>query len=223
MGEPSDSELLHRARQGDAIPFGTLVRRHDRYLYRVARSVLADDHEAEDVVQLTFIQAFTRLAQFRGEASLRTWLARITLNEAVRRRRQRALVPLDAIDEANERDRSQNYLSFLMGPDPERAAAQSQIRNRLECAIDDLPPAFRTVFILRDVEGVSGEETANLLGIRPETVRSRLHRARRMLREAFGEHLASALKDTFPFERPRCDRLVQRILAQFGLVPAIPP
>src|SRR5215213_10056403 len=116
MGEPSDSELLHRARQGDAIPFGTLVRRHDRYLYRVARSVLADDHEAEDVVQLTFIQAFTRLAQFRGEASLRTWLARITLNEAIRRRRrQRALVPLDAIDEANERARSQNCLCFLMG------------------------------------------------------------------------------------------------------------
>src|SRR5215203_5577057 len=83
MSEPSDSELLHRARQGDAIPFGTLVRRHDRYLYRLARSVLADDHEAEDVVQLTFIKAYTQLAQFRGEASLRTWLGRITLNEAV--------------------------------------------------------------------------------------------------------------------------------------------
>ena len=152
MGEPSDSELLHRARRGEAIPFGTLVRRHDRYLYRLARSVLVDDHEAEDVVQLTFIKAYTQLAQFRGEASLRTWLGRITLNEAVRRRRlRRALVPLDAIDEANERDRSRMHLSSLVESDPERAAAQGQIRKRLERAIDDLTPAFRAVLILRDV------------------------------------------------------------------------
>ena len=224
MGEPSDSELLHRARRGEAIPFGTLVRRHDRYLYRLARSVLVDDHEAEDVVQLTFIKAYTQLAQFRGEASLRTWLGRITLNEAVRRRRlRRALVPLDAIDEANERDRSRMHLSSLVGSDPERAAAQGQIRKRLERAIDDLPPAFRAVLILRDVEEISGEEAATLLGIQPETVRTRLHRARRLLREALGEQLASALKDAFPFERSRCDRLVERTLNQVGLMPALAP
>ena len=102
------------------------------------------------------------------------------------------------------------HLSSLVGPDPERAAAQGQIRKRLERAIDDLPPAFRAVLILRDVEEISGEEAATLLGIQPETVRTRLHRARRLLREALGEQLASALKDAFPFERSRCDRLVER-------------
>jgi RNA polymerase sigma-70 factor, ECF subfamily len=133
VGEPSDKELLDCARQGDPAAFRTLIRRHDRYLYRVARSVLADDHEAEDVIQQSYLQAFTRLAGFRGEASLRTWLTRITLNEAIRRRRrQRSIVALSEVDTARERDRSQAYLSQLTGPDPERVAARSQIRKLLE-------------------------------------------------------------------------------------------
>ena len=214
--EPSDSELLHRSRQGDAISFAALVRRHDRYLYRIARSVLADDAEAEDVVQLTFIQAFTGLDQFRSEASLRTWLARIALNEAARRRRQRVRLSLAAIDEKSEREQSQAHVSNMVS-DPERAAARSQIWERLERAIDDLSPDFRTVLILRDVEEVSGAETASLLGIQPETVRTRLHRARRMLREALGEQIASALKDTFPFEGARCEGLTRRLLRTFAL------
>jgi RNA polymerase sigma-70 factor (ECF subfamily) len=212
MDQISDSELLERARQGHSPAFTTLVRRHDRYLYRVARSVLRDDHEAEDVVQQTFLQAFTKMADFRGEANLRTWLTRIALNEALRRgRRHRTTVELGQIDTAQERARSQIYLSPLTSSTPERAAARGQIRQMLERAIDDLPPAFRTVLVMRDVEEASVEETANVLGIKPETVRTRLHRARRMLRESLGEELASVLKDVFPFERPRCDSLVERL------------
>jgi RNA polymerase sigma-70 factor, ECF subfamily len=219
VGEPSDGELLRLARDGDPAAFRILIRRHDRYLYRIARSVLLDDHEAEDVVQETYVLAFTRLVDFRGDASLSTWLTRIALNEALqRRRRRRRTVHLDVIDAARDRADMQIDRSPMIAPDqdPERATAQHQIRSFLERAIDDLPEAFRTVFVMRDVEDASTEETATLLGIRQQTVKTRLHRARRMLREALGEHIGAALKDAFPFDRPRCDRLVKRVLDQLG-------
>jgi RNA polymerase sigma-70 factor (ECF subfamily) len=125
VGEPSDGELLQRALQGDPGAFCTLIRRHDRYLYRIARSVLLDDYEAEDVVQETFVRAFTRLQFFRGEASLRTWLTRIARNEAIRRwRRLRSTVDLDALQAAQEREPTQILSSPQAPPDdPERAAA----------------------------------------------------------------------------------------------------
>jgi RNA polymerase sigma-70 factor, ECF subfamily len=217
---PSDSELLERARQGDAVAFGALIRRHDKYLYRIARGVLPDDQEAEDVVQEAYIRAFTGLRGFRATASLRTWLTRIVLNEAVRRRRrQRSMLDLDALHTAQERNPRPIHSASLTARDgdPERAAAQSQIRKILEQAIDDLPVAFRIVFVMRDVEGISVAKTASLLGIQEETVKTRLHRARRMLRESLGGDLALALKGVFPFERPRCDALVQRLSDQFGL------
>jgi RNA polymerase sigma-70 factor, ECF subfamily len=217
MDQASDSELLERAREGYPAAFATLVRRHDRYLYRVARSVLRDDQEAEDVVQQTFLQAFAHIVDFRGQASLRTWLTRIALNDALqRRRRRRMTVDLVQIDTAQERTRSEIYLSPLTASTPDGAAARTQIRKILERAIDDLPPAFRIVLVMRDVEGASVEETANALGIMPETVRTRLHRARRLLRESLGEQLVSQLHDVFPFERPRCDALVHRLLPQVG-------
>jgi RNA polymerase sigma-70 factor, ECF subfamily len=218
VGEPSDGELLRLARDGDPAAFRILIRRHDRYLYRIARSVLQDDHEAEDVVQETYVRAFTRLVDFRGDASLSTWLTRIALNEALqRRRRRRRTVHLDVIDAAPhcavQIDRSP-----MVAPDqdPERTTAQHQLRRFLERAIDDLPEAFRTVFVMRDIEEASTEETASVLGIRQQTVKTRLHRARRMLRAALGEHIGAALKDAFPFDRPRCDRLVKKVLDQLG-------
>jgi RNA polymerase sigma-70 factor, ECF subfamily len=212
----ADSELLERARKGDAA-FRTLIRRHDKYLYRIARSVLSDESEAEDAVQETFIRAFTGLPRFRGGATLRTWLTRIALNEAVRRSRsQRSLLDVDAIHAAQERSRRPIHSRSLTARerDPESGVAQSQIRKVLEKAIDHLPPAFRVVLILRDVEEISTRDTAKLLGIREETIKTRLHRARRLLREILGEQFASALKDVFPFERPRCDALVRRLLSR---------
>jgi RNA polymerase sigma-70 factor (ECF subfamily) len=215
--QPSDSELLRRAQQGDATAFATLIRRHDRYLYRVARSVLPNDQEAEDVVQETFLRAFTRLSDFRGLATLRTWLTRIALNEAIRLRRQhRSTFEIVSLRAARADSPVQADGHVVGDADPERAAARNQIRRVLERAIDGLPAAFRLVLVLRDVEELSVAQTAKLLGIREETVKTRLHRARRMLREALGEQIASALKDIFPFERPRCDRLVQRLLNQLG-------
>jgi len=219
VGQPSDGELLERARQGDALAFGTLVRRHDRHLYRIARSVLSDDQEAEDAVQEALIRMFTGLRDFRGAASLRTWLTRIVLNEAIRhRRRRRSVVELAALHAAQERSPRpvQSPALTASDRDPERAAAQNQIRKMLEQAIDDLPAPFRVVLVLRDIEEVSTGETAKLLRIREETVKTRLHRARRLLRESLGAQLDSALQDTFPFERPRCDALVQRLWKQLG-------
>jgi len=218
VGEPSDGELLRLARDGDSAAFRILIRRHDRYLYRIARSVLLDDHEAEDVVQETYILAFTRLVDFRGDASLSTWLTRIALNEALkRRRRRRRTVPLEVIDIAPHCAVQINQ-SPMVAPDqdPERATAQHQLRRFLERAIDDLPEGFRTVFVMRDIEEASTEETASVLGIRQQTVKTRLHRARRMLRAALGENIGAALKDAFPFDRPRCDRLVKKVLDQLG-------
>ena len=162
MGEPSDGELLRLARDGDPAAFRILIRRHDRYLYRIARSVLLDDHEAEDVVQETYVRAFTRLVDFRGDASLSTWLTRIALNEALqRRRRRRRTVHLDVIDAARNRADMQIDRSPMIAPDqdPERATAQHQIRRFLERAIDDLPEAFRTVFVMRDIEEATTAET----------------------------------------------------------------
>jgi RNA polymerase sigma-70 factor, ECF subfamily len=219
MRQPRDSELLELARNGDAAAFEVLIRRHDKQLYRIARTVLADDQEAEDAVQESFIRAFTGLRGFRGAASLRTWLTRIALNEAIRRKRsRRPAVNLDALHAAQERARRPAHSTSLTARerDPERAVAQSQIQKRLEQAIDGLPVAFRVVFVMRDVEEFSTAETAKLLGLRQETVKTRLHRARSMLRESLGEQLASALKDVFPFEKPRCDALVKRLLSELG-------
>jgi RNA polymerase sigma-70 factor, ECF subfamily len=225
MCDPTDSELLQEALQGDASAFRMLVRRHDKYLYRIARSILRDDHDAEDIVQETFMRAFTGLRSFRGSATFRTWLTRIVLNEANQRlRRQRSTVDLHALEAAQER-RSSSRSYSLIAPDidPESSAAQSQIRRLLEKAIDDLPAAFRIVVVMRDVEEVGTKETASLLGIREETVKTRLHRARRMLRESLGEQVAAALKDVFPFNKPRCNALVQRLLHQIGLSRTVRP
>jgi RNA polymerase sigma-70 factor, ECF subfamily len=171
MDETSGNELLERARRGNSAAFTTLIRRHDRYLYRVARSVVRDDDEAEDVVQQTYLSAFTNIGEFRGHANLRTWLTRIALNDALlRKRRHRSLVELGKIDTAEERSRSQAYLSALSNVTPEDEAASNQMRQLLERAIDDLPPAFRTVVVLRDLTG--SELVAREIGLQPSSNRS---------------------------------------------------
>jgi RNA polymerase sigma-70 factor, ECF subfamily len=217
MAAADDTDLLQSAKEGDAAAFDALIRRHDRFLYRVARSVLLDDYEAEDVVQETFIKAFKHLEDFRGEARLSTWLTRIALNEALaRKRRRRNTVELGALQ---HRRNTQIEPSPMIAPaqDPELAAAQQQIRKLLERAIDGLPDSLRTVFVMREVEELSTTEAARLLGLGEPTIKTRLHRARRMLREVLGEQIAASLNDVFPFEKQRCDLLVERVLKQVGL------
>jgi RNA polymerase sigma-70 factor, ECF subfamily len=216
MAKVDDTELLRAARDGDASAFEALIRRHDRFLYRVARSVLLDDYEAEDVVQETFIKAFRRLMDFRGEASLSTWLTRIALNEALaRKRRRRTTVELEALQQPATRIEPSPMIAPAQ--DPEVTAAQHQMRSLLEGAIDGLPDSLRTVLVMRDVEELSTGETARLLGIGESTVKTRLHRARRRLRQILGDQVAASLNDVFPFERQRCDLLVERVLRQVGL------
>jgi RNA polymerase sigma-70 factor (ECF subfamily) len=209
-----DAALVAHARNGEERAFRAIMERHNQRLYRVARTLLKDDVEAEDVVQEAYLRAFAALSSFRGEASLATWLTRIAFNEALgRRRKQRPTVALETIEAMPES--SAQIIRFpTMTDDPERSAAQREIQKILEASIDALPEPFRLVFVMRDVEEMSVEETASYLGIRPETVKTRLHRARRLLRESLDERLASTLKDSFPFAGARCERTTEAVMAR---------
>ena len=210
-----DMALVARARLRDEAALRLIMERHNRQLYRMARSVLGDDTEAEDVVQEAYLRAFTHLDGFRGEARLSTWLSRIALNEALERlRKRRPFVELAQIDKIDEQGEARViYLpTARQDADPEAAAARAEIRRLIERAIDQLPDAFRIVFVLRDVEEMSVEATASHLGLRPETVKTRLHRARRLLRQSLDRTLSSALTDAFPFAGARCARITQAVL-----------
>ena len=206
-----EAELLAHLRAGRSDAYALLMRRNNQRLYRLARGILRDDSEAEEAVQEGYVRAFTRLDGFKGEASLATWLARIVLNEAMGRlRRRRPTVDLDAVAETLTEDAPAR-------PGPEQAAARREIRRAIETAVDALPPGFRSVFILRAVEQMSIEETAASLGIPGETVKTRLHRANKLLRAALSEQFGALLDDSFPFLGARCDRLVARVLERLGL------
>ena len=213
-----ERNLVERAKSGDQSAFRAIMEKNSRRLYRVARAVMRDDTEAEDVVQETYLRAFSNLATFRGESSLTTWLTRIALNEALgRKRRQRPTVTLASVETAQETNAQIiQFPAMSTETDPERTAAQHEIRRLLERAMDALPEPFRVVFVMRDVEEMSIEEAASQLGIRPETVKTRLHRARRLLRQSLDGQLASTLKDTFPFAGARCARITEAVLSQLS-------
>lgn len=213
----TEAELISRARQKDNAAVRLIIQLHNRRLYRIARCVVRDDGEAEDVLQEAYGRAFAKLAQFRGDSSLATWLSRIVLNVARgRMRRRHATVELAAVDD-RQRSRGQAVPAApATSPiDPERGLAQREILSKIERAIDNLPSHLRTVLIARAVEGMSVKETAELLGIRPETVSTRLHRARRLLREAIGQDIGPLRTDIFPFGGLRCRRMVDSASRQF--------
>jgi RNA polymerase sigma-70 factor (ECF subfamily) len=208
-----DEELVRLARARDEVAVRVLTRRYNRRLYRVARGILRDDGEAEDVVQETYVRAFTGLDQFRGEAAFGTWLTRIAINEALGRlRRRRPTVDWETYGENRRAAEIINFPASANSSDPERSMAQGEIRHLLERAIDDLPDAFRTVFVARIVEGMTVEETAELFDLKPETVKTRLHRARQALRNEMEKHLGPALTDAFPFGGRRCERMTERLV-----------
>lgn len=211
-----DTALAGLAQGGHREAFRHIMQRCNQRLFRVARGVLNDDAEAEDVVQEAYAHAFEKLATFRGEASLLTWLTRIVLNEAHGRLRQRRpTVDIDQI-EISQTDGGQivQFPSKFGNEDPAAGAARAQIRRLVEHAIDELPELFRIVFVMREIEQCTVEETAATLELRAETVKTRLHRARRLLRTALQDTLAATLTDAFPFLGPRCNRMTEHVLAR---------
>lgn len=215
LNEADDDELVGLARRQDENAVRVLIKRHNQRLFRAARSVVRNDSEAEDVVQAAYVKAFTQLDGFRGEAQFSTWLTRIAINEAIARlRRRRLTTDLDALDRQDVRGSAEIIQFPSMTPilDPETEMSRGQVREILEHAVDELPQGFRSVFVLRDVQGLSIEETASQLALKPETVRTRLHRARKMLRLAIEARLAGAFSSLFPFDGARCANMADRVL-----------
>jgi RNA polymerase sigma factor (sigma-70 family) len=209
-----DTALVELAVRGQRGAFRQIMQRCNQRLFRVARSVTGNDAEAEDVVQEAYARAFGKLRTFRGEASVLTWLTRIVLNEAHGRLRQRRItVELDQIEASQmESGRVLAFPSRFGSEDPAADAARAQIRHLLEGAIDQLPEPFRLVYVMREIEECTVEETAANLGLRAETVKTRLHRARRLLRTALEGTLAATMTEAFPFLGARCDRMTEAVL-----------
>jgi RNA polymerase sigma-70 factor, ECF subfamily len=215
LAASSDEKLLEVARLGDESAIRILVKRNNQRLFRVARAILHNDFEAEDVVQETYVRAFTKLASFRGDARFTTWLTRIAINEALgRKRRTRPMVNFDDVEEAA-------LASSRLLPKPPLSLAplladkelmRTESRAALERAIEELPEIFRIVLVLRDVEGMNVEDTAELLGIKPATVKTRLHRAHRMVGATIGRDRSEAFSDAFPFGGARCAEMAGRVI-----------
>ena len=211
-----DTALVELARHRDEGAIRTLIQRHNQRLFRTARAIMRSDSDAEDVVQASYVKAFTRLDGFRGEAAFSTWLTRIALNEALgRARARRVMVGVEHI-EIQQAKPGGEIVPFPMAAaaDPEAEMARLEIRSLLEAAVDGLPDPFRMVFVLRDVEGLSVEETASQLDVRPETVRTRLYRARRLLRAAIEQQARGAFSSLFPFDGARCAAMGDRVMCE---------
>jgi RNA polymerase sigma-70 factor (ECF subfamily) len=217
--EATEAELVARARGRDEVAIRVIMQTNNRRLYRIARGILRNDSEAEDVVQETWVRAFTHLKDFRGDSSLATWLARIAMNEALGRlRRQRPSVDVDTLAAGVIEAQIIQFPLSAPSEDPEKSMAQREIQHVVEHAIDELPDGFRIVFITRVIEGMNVEETAEILGLKPETVKTRLHRARNMLRENVEKKIGPVVMEAFPFAGKRCERLTETVLKRLGLV-----
>ena len=213
----TSADLVARARGRDEAAIRAIMQANNRRLYRLARGILRNDSEAEDVVQETYVRAFTHLDSFHGDSSLATWLSRIAINEALGRlRRERPGVELSSLPPGTlEAQIIQFPLAASL--DPEKTMAQREIQHVVEHAIDELPEPFRLVFITRVLEGMNVEETAEILGLKPETVKTRLHRARTMLRENVEKKIGPVVMDAFPFAGKRCERLTNAVLKRLDM------
>jgi RNA polymerase sigma-70 factor, ECF subfamily len=213
----AEAELVARARGRDEAAIRSIMQTNNRRLYRLAHGILRNDAEAEDVVQETYVRAFTHLQEFRGDSSLSTWLARIAMNEAMGRlRRQRPGVEWSSLPPGTLEAQIIQFPLSAPSEDPEKSMAQREIQHVVEHAIDDLPEAFRIVFITRVIEGMNVEETADILGLKPETVKTRLHRARAMLRDNVEKKIGPLVLEAFPFAGRRCQRLTDAVLKRLG-------
>lgn len=213
----SDEEVVQRVCEGEVPLFEVLMRRHNQRLYRVARSVVKDEAEAEDVLQQAYLNAFTHLGQFESRSKFTTWMTRITLNEAFARRRKldRSFSLTDRLPRQDS-DGTPMDVPTTSASDPERQAYAGELRRALEEAVDALPQDYRTVFMLREVEGLSTLETGDSVGLSEDAVKTRLHRARAMIRQSLTLRLGDAASTAFSFPATRCDRVVAFVLARIS-------
>jgi RNA polymerase sigma-70 factor (ECF subfamily) len=203
-----DAEVVRRVLAGEVELFEVLLRRHDPRVYRTVRAILRDESEAEDAMQSAWVRAYQHLGDWAGASSFTTWLLKIAANEALGRLRRRGrLVPVE-----DEEDGDGGIMDPRAEDPEERAAAHETVR-LLERAVDSLSTPYRSVYMLREIEELSTAETAEALGLSEEAVKVRLHRARGMLREALGEAIGRAAPEAFQFLAPRCNRMVERVMA----------
>ena len=218
-GAGRDVDLACRCAARDPAAIRQLISANNQRLFRTAWSILKNRTEAEDAVQAAYLAAFANIAGFEGRSSLSTWLTRIVVNEALgrrradqRRRRRLEEEGIAVLDTYRE--------TLMRGSDaesPDTAVAREQIRKLLEHAVAGLPDPFRTVFVLREIEGLSSEETAAILDVPVATVKTRLHRGRKRLHETLAPEMSDLLRGTFPFAGADCAAMADRVLAELGL------
>jgi len=212
---PPDHELIARVRKGEAASFEKLMRRYNQRVFRAARSVLRNDAEAEDVVQETFVRAYRHLADFEQRSSFATWLTRIAVHEALARLRRSRLSGVSDCGAGYQEGQYSRVESSGSGPEDQVSARE--LRSVLIAAIDSLPEGLRTVFMLREVEGLSTVEACQVLQLSTEAIRVRLHRARLKLRQYMEKQLGEELQGLFTFAGTRCDAMVERVFQKLGL------
>lgn len=203
-----DNEIVDRVLAGDLALYEVIMRRYNQRLYRVARAILRDDSEAEDVMQDAYVRAYTHLNQFAGRSAFSTWLTRITVHEALTRLRSRNRHPQVDITEYDGEISMKTPGTSL---DPEQNASAAQLKEFLEQAVLNLPESYRTVIMLRDIEELSTTETAEALDLTEENVKVRLHRGHGMMRNWLLERVGTSAKEAFPFMGIRCDRVVHGV------------
>jgi len=209
----SDMEVVDRVKAGDTALYEIIMRRYNQRLYRVARAILRDDSEAEDVMQAAYVRAYQHLNQYEARAPFSAWLTKIAVNEALARVRARSRnQPLEEMDQDGEFPMNVVETSL----DPEQTASQSELGHILEQAVLGLPEQYRAVIMLRDVEDLSTSETADVLNLTEENVKVRLHRGRAMVREWLFARVGSNAKKAFPFMGVRCDRAVESVFAKLA-------
>jgi RNA polymerase sigma-70 factor (ECF subfamily) len=211
-GSLPDEEVVRRILAGDAASFELLMRRHNQRIFRVVRSIVRDDDEAEDVVQESYVRAFEHLSQFAGRATFATWLTRIAVNEALaRKRRHKVIQYMDLDDPKNVALQPQ-----LINGQADHRACNNELRDVLNHAVDSLPDELRTVFTLRVVEELDTDETAACLEISESNVKVRLHRARSLLRQRIDDQIGAGVRQVYQFDGERCDRIVKSVLERLS-------
>jgi RNA polymerase sigma-70 factor (ECF subfamily) len=216
QSELEDEAVLDRVRHGETELFEVVMRRYNRRVYRVVRAIVRDDDEASDVTQEAHVNAFMHIRDFSGRARFSTWLTRIAVHEALARVRRRSR--LESLDDTD----SEDALMTSSSPGPEDRASNGELRVLLERAVDSLPEVFRTTFVLRSIENLSVAETAEILGVPEDTVKTRHYRARERLQSWLSHRVGGALPVLFDFDGERCDRVVSNVLKRVLAVSNLP-